>query len=372
MNILIAPDSFKGSLPAVRAAEIIADTIMRLDPAAHCLLLPQADGGEGTVDALFSALGGRLHLHEVPDPLGRPVQARWLQLPGGSALVEVSSCVGYTLLREEERDPRLLRSDGLGHLLAHLYERGFTRVYCGLGGTATNDAGYGMARALGAEISHGAVAPESVREALATVESVARPPDRDVLVVGLADVTNPLCGPGGASAVYGPQKGIPEIDILEWDIAVRHFAAVACRDVHAVDIDSAGMGAAGGLGFALACFAGADLQSGADFVRRYSGADAAMPQADLVITGEGRIDAQSSQGKVLGGLVGEATGLGLPVVAFCGTADGEVDALATRLGVKAVLPIMEAGMTLSQSMRDAERLLRSAVDRAWPRISALR
>jgi glycerate kinase len=191
-------------------------------------------------------------------------------------------------------------------------------------------------------------------------------------VLGLADVTNPLCGPRGASAVYGPQKGIPENDILEWDTAVRHFAAVACRDVHAVDIDAAGMGAAGGLGFALACFAGADLQSGADFVRRHSGADAAMPQADLVITGEGRIDAQSAQGKVLGGIVGAAGGFSLPVVAFCGTAEGDVETLATRLGVEAVLPIMETDMPLSESMRDAERLLRMAIDRAWPRISAMR
>ncbi|MBR9974437.1 MAG: glycerate kinase, partial [Bacteroidetes bacterium] len=191
MNILIAPDSFKGSLPAVRAAEIIADVILRHDPAARCLLLPQADGGEGTVDALFAALGGRLHLHEVPDPLGRPVQARWLQLPGGSALIEASSCVGYTLLREEDRDPRLLHSDGLGLLLGHLYARGFTRVYCGLGGTATNDAGYGMARALGAAIHIGTVAPDSVRAALGTVESIDRPPDHDVEVIGLADVINP-------------------------------------------------------------------------------------------------------------------------------------------------------------------------------------
>ena len=369
MNILIAPDSFKGSLPAVRAAEIIADTIMRQDPAAHCLLLPQADGGEGTVDALFAALGGRLHLHEVPDPLGRPVQARWLQLPGGSALVESASCVGYTLLRDEEREPRLLRSDGFGQLLRHLHERGFTRVYCGLGGTATNDAGYGMAMGLGAEIRTRDARPGSLRDALASAERIAGPPSRDWQVTALADVTNPLCGPIGATAVYGPQKGIPERDILEWDTAVRHFAAVACRDVRPVDIDAAGMGAAGGLGFALACFCGADLQSGAAFVWRHSGADAALRQADLVITGEGRIDAQSGQGKVLGGMATAAADAGVPVFAFCGSAEGDADAVAARLGLAGVLPIAPAGLPLREALDDAERLLAAAVAGAWPRIS---
>ena len=372
MNILIAPDSFKGSLPAVRAAEIVAGVIARRDPAAHCLLLPQADGGEGTVDALFCAFGGRLHLHTVADPLGRPVQARWLQLPDGSALVESAACVGYTLLQDHERDPRLLHSDGLGQLLRHLQERGYTNVFCGLGGSATNDAGLGLARALGAEIDYARGSIGSVREALATVQSMTFTGCEDCRLTVLADVTNPLCGPNGASAVYGPQKGIPEPDIRVWDDAHRHFASVACRDVRAVDIDAPGMGAAGGLGFALACFGRAELQSGAAFVRRHSGAEAAIPRADVVITGEGRIDAQSAQGKVLGGLAEVARAYDVPVFAFCGSADGDSDGLAAELGLAGVFPIASPGQPLADALRDAERLLAQAVDRAWPVVSAAR
>lgn len=370
MNVLLAPDSFKGSLTALRAAETIAAVITRLDPAVRCVLRPQADGGEGTVDAIFRAVGGRLHLTTVHDPLGRPVQARWLQLPDGSALVESAACIGLTLLAGDEHDPRLLRSDGLGMLLRDLAERGYSTVYCGLGGTATNDAGYGLATALGARFQLSIEAPRGVRDALASVRAIEMPHRAAQAITALADVDNPLLGPRGATAVYGPQKGIPEPEIQEWDHAIGHFAAVARRDVRAVDPDAPGMGAAGGLGFALACFAGARIHSGAAFVRRHSGFDDVLAFADLVITGEGRIDAQSTQGKVLTGLRDAAAGRGVPIVAFCGEVVGDVDTLTHDLGLSAIVPITSPDTSRANAMREAERLLADAVVRAWPVISA--
>lgn len=372
MNVLIAPDSFKGSLTAVRAAEIMADVITRLDPAARCLLLPQADGGEGTVDAIHHAQGGRLHLHTVPDPLGRPVQARWLQLTDGSALIESASCIGLPLLREAERDPLQLRSDGVGTLLRHLHERGYTGVYCGLGGTATNDAGFGMASALGADIRLRTESPGNVREALAAVTSVRAEACADRRLTALADVVNPLCGPRGATAVYGPQKGIPEQDIQEWDRAIRHFAEVGCRDVRRVDTEVPGMGAAGGLGFALACFAGARIVSGSDFVRVHSGFEDAVAHADIVLTGEGRIDGQSAQGKVLAGICRSAAEYEIPVAAFCGAMEGKADTLAGQLGLAGIFRITPEHLSAADAMRHAESLLETAVRDAWPAISAMR
>lgn len=370
MNILIAPDSFKGSLTALRAAEIITDVILRMDPAARCLSLPQADGGEGTIDAVYRGHGGRLHLHVVPDPLGRPIQARWLQLPDGSALVESAACIGLPLLREDERNPDLLRSDGLGVLLRHLHERGYTNVYCALGGTATNDAGLGLAEGLGARIrfQHGA-ARRTVRESLRAVEEIDYSDCEECSTVALVDVRNPLCGIDGATATYGPQKGIQKSDISSWDEAIAAFAAVATRDVRKLDVSSPGMGAAGGLGFALACFTAAELRSGAAFVREHSGFESALPHADLVITGEGRIDRQSTQGKVLSGIVEAAAGKGVPVVAFAGSVEQGMEEGLRRDGLTALFPITPEGMSLGDAIRRVEPLLEQAVRRAWPEIA---
>ncbi len=372
MNVLVAPDSFKGSLSAVRAAEIIATAIARVDPAARCLMLPQADGGEGTVDAMYLGIGGRLHLHMVADPLGRPVQARWLQLPDGSALVESAACLGLPLLREEERDPDRQRSDGLGMLLRHLHERGYTSVYCGLGGSATNDAGLGMADALGVRMHFRSEARGTVRDSLRAVERIEAVACDDCRIIALSDVTNPLCGARGASAVYGPQKGIALSEIEDWDNAIAYFASIACRDVRTVDIDAAGMGAAGGLGFALACFTGADLRSGAAYVREHSGFDHALEHADIVITGEGRIDRQSADGKVLSGICAAAAAYEVPVVAFTGDYPGSREELSEALGLTDLVGIRPEGMSVADAILDAEALLDAAVTRAWPAISAKR
>ncbi len=372
MNVLVAPDSFKGSLSAVRAAEIIAAAIARADPAARCLMLPQADGGEGTVDAMYLGVGGRLHLHMVPDPLGRPVQARWLQLPDGSALVESAACIGLPLLREDEREPDRQRSDGLGLLLRHLHDRGYTTIYCGLGGSATNDAGLGMAEAFGVRVRFRGGAQRTVREMLRAVESIETVRCDDCRIVVLSDVVNPLCGPRGATAVYGPQKGIVSEDIGDWDEAIAHFASIGCRDARAVDTGAEGMGAAGGIGFALACFTGAELRSGAAFIREHSGFDSALPHADVVITGEGRVDGQSLDGKVLSGICTAAKKHQVPVVAFTGDLQGNADELCDSLGLAGLYSIRPEGTPVAESIRNTEALLDAAVLDAWPAISAMR
>jgi len=373
VNILVAPDSFKGSLTAVRAAEIIADAIAQCDPAARCILLPQADGGDGTADVLARATNAQLRSTRVVDPTGRTVEATWLALPDGRAVIESAACIGWRLLREDERHPLHLRSTGLGQLVRAAAGAGYSDIVIGLGGSATNDAGLGFAEGLGFRMEFSRDPGGGVLQALRGVTAV-HPPEEpgDISITALVDVRNPLCGARGATAVYGPQKGVRPNQVEALDHAVVHFASVVCRDVRHVDTGAPGMGAAGGLGFACAAFCGAPLREGASFVRRMTGFSDALREADLVITGEGRIDAQTKEGKTIAGVIVEARESGIPVVAFTGDAAGVPDALADALGLAAIFPVLPPGMPVSEGMENAEALLTGAVREAWPRIARIR
>lgn len=373
MNVLIAPDSFKGSLSAVRAAGIIAESIARCDPAARCVLLPQADGGEGTIEVLQSALGGRLQRVRSSDPLGQPLQTHWLSLPDGRAVVESASCIGYEMLTDQERKPAKLRSSGLGTIVAAAVARGSKNILVALGGSATNDAGIGFAEGLGLHLQFDTDPGSDVLRALRTlkrIEGAAFP--ADVEVTALVDVGNPLCGVRGATAVYGPQKGVSALQVESFDRAIAHFASIVRRDIRYVDTAAAGMGAAGGLGFALAAFCRARIRSGADFVRQQSGFSEQLRTADLVITGEGRIDAQSREGKVISGIVSEAKAQGVPVVAFTGALPGSPRNMADSMGLAHVLRITPEDMPLDEGMRNAGRLLSESVAAHWPHFSGTR
>jgi glycerate kinase len=373
VNVLIAPDSFKGSLSAVRAAGIIAESIARCDPAARCVLLPQADGGEGTIEVLRSALGGRLHRVRSSDPLGRPLQAQWLALPDGRAVIESASCIGYDMLSDEERKPAKLRSSGLGSIVAEVLALGRKNILVALGGSATNDAGIGFAEGLGLRLHFENDPGSDVLRALRTlkrIEGEAFP--ADIEVTALADVGNPLCGVRGATAVYGPQKGVSALQLESFDRAIAHFASIVRRDIRYVDTAAAGMGAAGGLGFALAAFCRARVRSGADFVRQQTGFSEQLRTADLVITGEGRIDAQSREGKVISGVAAEAKAQGVPVVAFAGTISGSPRHMADAMGLAHVLRITTEDMPLDTAMHNAGRLLAEAVAAHWPHFSGTR
>jgi glycerate 2-kinase len=367
VRILVAPDAFKGTLTAIRAAEIIRDALPAVDPAARAMLVPLADGGEGTVEALHRAWGGEMIESVVPGPAGMPVVPSWLHCPErGVAVAESASCLGHGLVSASRRDPLRARSTGLGLLPTAIAAAAPRRILVGVGGTATNDGGLGMASALGWSPRPPDESDADIGHTLSRIELLAPPPRSplaDIAVIALVDVDNPLCGPQGTTAVYGPQKGVRAEDVPRVDAAMGHWSAVVRRDVRGVDPASPGAGAGGGLGFALAAFAGAELCSGAEAVLEAAGFDDLLRYADLVITGEGRIDAQTARGKVVCAVAAAAARAGVPVVAIGGRAQGAPGDLAKALGVALVVEAAPRRMSDADALLAAERTLRDAVIR---------
>lgn len=364
MNILIAPDSFKGSLSAREAGEAIARGVKRAAPDAVCRVLPLADGGEGTAEALCAALGGVWHEATVHDPLFRPVSARFALLPDGTAVLETAEASGLARLATDERDPARTSTFGTGELIAAALDAGAKRIVLGLGGSATNDGSAGLLSALGARLTDAAGRDLPAGGlALAQLNMIdlagldARL--RDVPIRALCDVTNPLCGARGASFTYGPQKGADAALCSQLDAALAVFGAklsVACgRDVAAVP----GAGAAGGLGAGLLALPRAELVPGFDEIARILALDDALHWADLVLTGEGRIDRTSAMGKVLSGLGARAMAAGRPVAALAGSLGPGADALSGH-GIGAVMSIADGPMTLERAIADAAPLLENA------------
>lgn len=326
LRVLVAPQEFKGTLTAVEAAEAIATGLRRSHPGWQFDLLPMADGGPGTTDALLAALGGQRHTAAASDPRRWPIGAAWGLLPGKRAIVECAAASGLLHLRPEERTPAMVRrasSYGTGEIILKALDYDIEELIVGLGGSATNDGGAGMAQALGFRLLDAAgknVLPGGAAlSALDRIDaSAAHPLLTHIRCVGATDVTNPLCGPNGASAVYGPQKGADEAAIEELDAALAHFAAVIKRDLGVDVADRPGAGAAGGLGAGLIAFLGAELVSGAKVVAQAAGLEARVQQANLVITGEGRLDGQTAFGKTPQFVAQAAAEAGRPVVCLAG------------------------------------------------------
>jgi glycerate kinase len=302
VRILVAPQEFKGTLTAIEAAEAIADGIRKALPDAILDVLPMADGGPGTLDALLASVGGERRSTMVEDPLLRPVPAAWGVLADGSAVVECAAASGLWRLAAEERDARRASSYGTGQLIVAALEAGCSSIYVGLGGSATNDGGAGMAGALGYRfLDANGRDLEPGGAALARLHSIdtsdAHAGLQDARVLAATDVRSPLLGREGASSVFGPQKGASARDVEELDAALTRFADVveATYGIKARDI--AGAGSAGGLGFGLVAFTGAQLVSGADLVARLSRLHERVAAVDVVVTGEGRLDAQTGFGK---------------------------------------------------------------------------
>jgi glycerate kinase len=298
-----APNPFKGSLGSPAAAAAIARGIRRVHPEAEVIEVPIADGGEGTVEALVAAKAGRLVKASVEGPLGDPVEAAFGVLEGGrAAVVELAAASGLTLVPKELRDPRVTSTFGFGQLLDAARRSGVQRIIAGIGGSATNDGGAGMAQALGFRLLD-ARGEELERggAALARLDSIRPPAIDEWLMVSVevaVDVTNPLCGPEGATRVYGPQKGATSEAVLaELDAALANLARVIARDLHREVADLPGAGAAGGAGAGLVAFLGARLRRGAPLVVEAAGLDSALEGAAAVLTGEGRVDAQTAYGK---------------------------------------------------------------------------
>ncbi|MCG8402186.1 MAG: glycerate kinase [Firmicutes bacterium] len=369
MKILIATDSFKGSLSSMAAAEAVAAGIRRVYPDAQITAVPVGDGGEGTARAMVSATGGKMVPVQVTGPLGSPVPAEFGMLPDGTAVLEMASASGLTLVPANRRDPRWTTTYGTGELIKAALDSGATAIIIGIGGSATNDGGAGMAQALGArlldgagkELGFGGAGLDKLR--LIDVSDLdSRLKEVNIKVA--CDVRNPLCGPAGAAAVYGPQKGAtPEmVDIL--DRRLEHFGAEIKKQL---GIDVAGIpgsGAAGGLGAGLVAFTGAELAPGVELVLDAIKIDRLMAQVDLVITGEGRVDAQSAYGKVPTGVAGRARRRGLPVLAVAGSVGPGAEKLYD-MGIDSIITIAPGPISDAEAMQKARALTADAVERSF-------
>ncbi|KAA0926831.1 glycerate kinase [Psychrobacter sp. ANT_H56B] len=338
MKILIAPDSFKESLEALDVCRAIQSGFSQVFPDADYKLLPMADGGEGTSAVLSYVLGGRWKEVRVHDPLMRPISAKYLLLPDATAVIEVAQACGLHLLTVAERNPVIASSYGVGELIADALREGVKRIIIGLGGSATNDAGLGMLTALGMRFHDsddnmlaqggGALANLQRLDATSFHTSVLQ----TVFEVA-CDVTNPLCGELGASAIFGPQKGASLQQVNDLDQALNHFASVCKQHGYQNYQEIAGAGAAGGLGYALMSFCQAELKSGFDTVVKVTNLSQHIADADLVITGEGKLDAQSAMGKVAGGISHIAKARHTPVIAICGSVDGLESAQTSQFDI---------------------------------------
>ena len=372
MKILLAPDSFKGSLSAAQAAAAMAAGVRRARPDAEIVLLPLADGGEGTVEALVLATGGQRKTLRVTGPLGEPVEAMYglLGPDGKTAVIEMAAAAGLPLVPPDRRDPRRTTTWGAGELLRRVAEAGARRIIVGLGGSATNDGGAGALQALGVRFldAGGQSLPAPLGGAdlarLARIEAADLPAlFAGVEIVIASDVTNLLLGPIGASAVYGPQKGADAATVAELDAALTNYAAVLRRDLGKDVSGLPGAGAAGGMGAGLMAFLDARMQSGIDLVLDAARFEAQAAGADWLLTGEGRIDAQTLHGKTIMGVLGRCRPLGIPVVAFGGAVDDGAGEPLAAAGLRVAFPIISGPMSLEDAMRDAGALLTQAVVR---------
>lgn len=327
VRVLLAPQELKGTLTAVEAAEAMAVGLRAAHPSWHFDLLPMADGGPGTTDALLAALGGEARLTRAHDSLMRPIDAAWGVLPRSRGVIECAAASGLLRLRTDELDPRHATSYGTGELIAAALDQGIEDLIIGLGGSATNDGGAGMAQALGFRLLDAAgrdIEPGGAALArLGRIDATgAHPGLARLRCTGATDVTNPLCGPTGASAVYGPQKGADAAAIAELDAALAHFAVIVRRDLGVDVLEEPGAGAAGGLGAGIIAFLGATLQSGAQVVGEAAGIGTRIAAADVVITGEGRLDGQTAYGKTPQYVAKLARAAGKPVICVAGTLGG--------------------------------------------------
>ena len=356
MKILIAPDSFKESLEALEVCRAIQSGFSQVFPDADYTLLPMADGGEGTSAVLSYVLGGRWKNAIVNDPLMRPINAKYLLLENETAVIEIAQACGLHLLMSEERNPLITSSYGVGELIADALDEGVKRIIIGLGGSATNDAGLGMLMALGMNFyNHDGKSLAQGGSELGNLKQIEdaklHPKLQDTVFEVACDVTNLLCGSSGASAIFGPQKGASPEQVALLDKALSHFAMVSGQHGYQDYQNIAGAGAAGGLGFALMTFCAANLKSGFDTVAEAVSLEEHIASADLVITGEGKLDAQTLMGKVAGGISQLAKASHKPVIAICGSVDGLNPAHTTEFDI--VMPSIQKLDTLDNVLSNA-------------------
>ncbi len=365
MRVVIAPDKFKGSLSALEAAEAMARGVTRVAPRARIDRVPMADGGEGTVDALVAATAGSYHQARVTGPLGDPVDATFGLLGDEqTAVLEMASASGLSLLPASRRDPWRASTRGTGELVLAAIGAGARRIILGIGGSATNDGGAGLAQALGFRLLDaedrelGPGGGELGR--LARIDSTAKLGVLNSVEIAVAcDVTNPLCGPDGASAVYGPQKGASPEMVQRLDGNLAHLATIIERDLGVAIRDLPGAGAAGGLGAGLVAFAGGRLEKGVNLILNAVKLRDRLAAADLCLTGEGALDGQSIYGKTVVGVASLARSLSCPALAVVGSIGPGAEAVLGA-GVTAYFSICPGPISLDDAIARAPELIENA------------
>jgi glycerate kinase len=355
MKVIVAPTSFKGSLTASEATECIASAVRHTLRQAEVVEFPLSDGGEGFVDTLVHGSGGGFYETEVEGPLPRQrVCARWGILGHQQVgVIEMAAAAGLSLVPAEKRDPKITTTFGVGQLIGAALDLRVDRIVIGIGGSATNDGGAGMAQTLGArllrkdgtEVGRGGVALMDLYQI--DISWLDRRIRRTKFVVA-SDVTNPLCGPHGASAVYGPQKGATPADVALLDRALHHYSMIIKRDVGVDILESPGSGAAGGLGAGCVVFLNATMQSGVEFVLDELNFDGRLAGASFVITGEGKIDEQTTYGKAITGVVRRAEAVGVPVAAIAGSIEGDRGSLQEKLGLSTLWSLRDSPSKMNE------------------------
>ena len=368
MKIVIAPQGFKATISGLEAARAIRRGVTAALPDAETVLVPVADGGDGTMQALVDATGGQVFTSRVTGPLGQLLDAQWgVMGDSRTAVIEMALASGLALVPQRRRNPRITTTAGTGEILKEALDRGYDRIVVGLGGSATNDGGVGLASALGARFLDGGGNPlPPGGAALARLDRIDVEALHSALagatIVAATDVTNPLCGPDGASAVFGPQKGASPEVVQELDAALANYARIVARDLGRDVAEQPGAGAAGGLGAGLMAFAGASLQPGIDMVCDVLGFDALLEGADLVITGEGRADHSTIFNKAPVGVARRAEARGVPTVLLAGGLGPGYEELYDH-GLAAVACIADRPMNFDVSLSRTAELLEASAER---------
>ena len=358
---VLIPDSFKGTMSSRDICRIVAEEIYAQEPDAEVCAIPVADGGEGTVEAFLTAVGGQQVAVACTGPYGEPITACYGLLPDGTAVVEMAAAAGLPMVGEN-RDPERTTTYGVGQLIAHAVSRGARRIVLALGGSATNDGGCGAAAALGVRFFNGKGEPfvpvgVTLKDiARVSTEGMAETLRRTPFMT-MCDIDNPLCGPLGAAAVFGPQKGAGPTMVRRLDEGLRHLAEVIRRDLGRDVLELPGGGAAGGFGAGAAAFFASPLRMGIDVVLELTAFDEKAADADLIITGEGRLDSQSLRGKVVIGVARRAKALGIPAAALVGASETDM-AAAYGEGVSGVFPINPAPAVFEEVKAHCQENLR--------------
>lgn len=355
MKLVIAIDSFKGSMTSKEAGIAAAQGIRKVFPDADICIRPLADGGEGTVTAITEGMGGSFRTVTVIGPGGKPAHCRYGILPASrTAVIEMSGAAGITLVHGKEKNPLHTTTYGVGQVILDAISQGCRKFIVGIGGSATNDGGVGMLQALGFDFldASGDPIPYGAQglSLLKTIDNTHALPELKECTFRIAcDVTNPLCGPEGCSAIFGPQKGADSEMITLMDPWLAHFASLAGKMYPNADPDYPGCGAAGGLGFAFRTFLNASLESGIKIVLEETHMEDYIKDADIILTGEGRLDAQTVMGKAPQGVAQMAKKYGKPVLAFSGCVTPDA-AVCNQSGIDAFFPILRSPVSLEEAM----------------------